>query len=310
MPQIGIEIGPNSIAASQIKKNLKGKQDLVFFELFYGSQAQERNQGFLDFIKNNTSKNTPCNLVLHPSCYRLLLVDAPEVPQHELKEAMRWRIKDLISEPIEQVVIDTISLPYDAYQGRMNMVYVAVAPLSLITPHVELILQSNLNLISVDIPELALRNLSLLHSVTQTTRDLTPASNDASSAIICIKESGSFVSILSENSLYLTRNIDVNLETLHDIANDNEPATEQLIMEIQRSLDYYESQMGKGNVESILFAPAASRGFEKSIDFLNENFSVNIKALDLLCLFNTENEISIPEQAHGLCSIGGALKAQ
>ena len=66
------------------------------------------------------------NLVMHPAEYQLLLLDCPDVPPAEMRDAMRWRIKDLSSESLENLIIDTFSLPDDAYRGRSRMAYSAV----------------------------------------------------------------------------------------------------------------------------------------------------------------------------------------
>ena len=40
-----------------------------------------------------------CATFLSPGEYQMLVVEAPDVPQAELKDAMRWRVKDMIDYP-------------------------------------------------------------------------------------------------------------------------------------------------------------------------------------------------------------------
>ena len=49
------------------------------------------------FIQKHRLQNRLCNVVLSPADYQLMLVEAPDVPDEEMREAVKWRIKDLIN---------------------------------------------------------------------------------------------------------------------------------------------------------------------------------------------------------------------
>jgi MSHA biogenesis protein MshI len=295
--QLGIEITPKVITVAQINNTQPGQTILEYTQSFYGSDFSERQHAFNEFMSDKKNKKNQINLVLHPAYYRLLLVDAPNVPDEELRDAMLWRVKDLISEPIDKVVLDIIRLPKDAYEGRMNMLYVAVAPRLHLDLFIEMLLSQDLRPNWIDISELSLRNIVI------------KLAGNRSCAVVCIKDQGSFVSVITQQQLYLTRNIDVNIETLHEIANSSESHVEQLVMDVQRSLDYYESQLGKGSIEQLMFCPATSRGVEKSISYLAKNLSCPVILMDILQLIKAENELSLPEQAQALSAIGAAMRA-
>ena len=297
--QLGIEITPKVITVAQVNQHKPGQIALEYTQSFYGSDFSERQHAFSEFMsdkKDKKNKKNQINLVLHPAYYRLLLVDAPNVPEEELRDAMLWRVKDLISEPIDKVVLDIIRLPKDAYEGRMNMLYVAVAPRMHLDLFTEMLLSQDLRPNWIDISELSLRNL------------VVRLAGNRSCAVVCIKDQGSFVSVITQQQLYLTRNIDVNIETLHEIANASESHVEQLVMDVQRSLDYYESQLGKGSIEQLFFCPATSRGVEKSIEYLAKNLSCPVILMDILQLIKSPNELSLPEQAQALSAIGAAMR--
>ncbi len=103
----------------------------------------------------------PVNLVLHPAAYQMLLLDSPDVPAEDLGAAMRWRIKDLISEPLEDVVVDAFALPEDAYRGRSRRAYCAVLNKARMQDWAKLIKHAGLHLVSIDVTEMAFRNLGL-----------------------------------------------------------------------------------------------------------------------------------------------------
>ncbi len=294
--QLGIEITPKVITVAQVNQHQPGNLELEYTQSFYGSDFSERQHAFAEFMLDKKMKKNQVNLVLHPAYYRLLLVDAPNVPDEELRDAMLWRVKDLISEPIDKVVLDIIRLPKDAYEGRMNMLYVAVAPRLHLDLFVEMLLSLDLRPNWIDISELSLRNI------------VVKLAGNRSCAVVCIKDQGSFVSVIAQQQLYLTRNIDVNIETLHEIANASEAHVEQLVMDVQRSLDYYESQLGKGSIEQLLFCPATSRGVEKSIEYLAKNLSCPVMLMDILQFIKSPTELSLPEQAQALSAIGAGMR--
>lgn len=297
--QIGIEITPNAISIALITPNKK-KPSLVFVKQFYGADFDERIRNLKDFLLPKLPKDCVCNLVLHPSYYRLLLVDSPDIPddapREELKETMKWRIKDLISESIENVVLDIIKLPSDAYEGRMNMIYVAVAPIQQIIVFVDTLIPLGIHPSNIDILELSASQICL------------KGFDFKSFACICIRDEGSFVNVIADSQLYLTRNIDISLETLHAIADNDQQAGEQLLMEVQRSMDYYESQLGKGSINQLFFMPAASRGTAAATQLLISQLNQPIIDLNLMSIFEHDDDLSIAEQAHALPSIGAALR--
>lgn len=52
-----------------------------------------------------------CSTLLSPGEYQVLLVEAPNVPQAELKTAIRWRIKDLLDYHVNDATVDVLSVP-------------------------------------------------------------------------------------------------------------------------------------------------------------------------------------------------------
>jgi len=49
------------------------------------------------------------------------------VPAEELAEALRWRVKDLITFPVAEAIIDAFLLPEDSARGTSRMAYAVVA---------------------------------------------------------------------------------------------------------------------------------------------------------------------------------------
>ena len=47
-----------------------------------------------------------CSTLLAPGEYQILMVDAPNVPQAELKTAIRWRIKDMLDYHVDDATAE------------------------------------------------------------------------------------------------------------------------------------------------------------------------------------------------------------
>lgn len=204
--------------------------------------------------------------------YNLLLIDAPDVPEEELSEAIKWRVKDLITQPIEDVVIDSFSLPDDAYRGRMKMVYAAVVEKVVVQQVVDLCESHGLELKAITIAELAVSNLLFTSGLME----------EGSAALVSFDQYAGQVRLVESGNVYLSRNVDIGLDRLsglneetlgeYDYAQINE-----VMMDVQRSLDFYESQLGKGHVEKIVLLPAPV-DMNKLAELLNEKMSVTVES--------------------------------
>jgi len=101
----------------------------------------------------------PVTAMLGPHQYQLLTVDLPPVPDDELAAAARWRIKDMIQMPLDQVTTDVLRLPSPGGAPARQML-VVVAPNEAIRQTMLQAQAAGLALAAIDIPELGLRNLA------------------------------------------------------------------------------------------------------------------------------------------------------
>lgn len=242
-------------------------------------------------------KGSPTNLVLSSADYNLFLVDAPAVPTDEMASAVRWKIKDLLDFPAEAAVLDVFELPAEATRNRASgMVYAAVAARSRLEQLIAQVNQSGLELQAIDIPELALRNIGNRfiddhHGV----------------ALLSLQPSGGILNITRQGQLYLTRRI--NLPVAGDITSSEgwQAVQDRVVLEIQRSLDYFESQMGQQAVSRIVVAP---HGGDPTLILagLTEALSTPVVALDMSHEIDTPDWVDDELKAVCLTVIGAALR--
>lgn len=287
---LGVETGPNGIAIAHVQRDPGEAPRLLHCE-FRTATPEQHPTVLKNMVDELGLSGLPVNLVLHPAAYQMLLLDSPDVPAEDLGVAMRWRIKDLISEPLENVVVDAFALPIDAYRGRSRMAYCAVLNKARMQEWAQLIKQAGLKLTSIDVTEMAFRNLGIL-----------AGADNLNFALLRLRSSGGLICVQRGPDLYMARAIEHGLE---QAGSNFSSAT----LEIQRSLDYFESQLGKGHINRLLLLPMKRDG-KAALQALDEGLTVNMQALDLRELFAGQPAAELDEetQAHCMSAVGAALR--
>jgi len=238
---LGIEAGPQGIALAQVVRAAGARPMLPYCEHLEGS-ADAQAALLEQTVSERALQGLPANVLLHPSEYQMFLLEAPKVPPQELRDAMRWRIKDMISQSLDDVVIDCFALPEDAYRGRTRMVYCAVLEKTRMQHYAQLVRQAGLHMASIDITEMAFRNLGSL-----------AGAEGMNLALLRLRTSEGLICIQNGADLYMARRIEQGLARA---AQDLSSTT----LEIQRSLDYFESQLGKGYINRLMLLPMKQDG--------------------------------------------------
>lgn len=243
-----------------------------------------------------------CTTLLSFADYQLHLLDAPAVPAGELKDAIRWRVKDVIDYPLEQATLDVFRVP-DA-RGSLEQpktVYVATARNDAVGALVQPFVEARLPLEAVDIPALAQRNLAHLYE--QEGRAL---------AMLGLYEECGKLTISAGGELFMTRRIEVTLDQLlaADEARRHE-LFDRIALELQRSLDHFDRQYSALPVARLLLGPLPQETGLQT--FLAANVFVPVETADLAAVidFPAVPELKHPaRQAQCLAMIGAALREE
>lgn len=201
---LGIEIGPEGIALAHVQRN-PGQPVQLRSCLFRPGTPEQHPELLKSLVAELGLAGMPVNFVLHPALYQMLLLDCPDVPADELRDALRWRIKELISEPLDQVVVDAFALPEDAYRGRSRMAYCAVLAKSHVATWTALLKHAGLRMQSIDITEMAFRNLGLQAGAEGLNLGLLRLRS--SEGLICIQQGA---------DLYMARRIEQGLDRVDE----------------------------------------------------------------------------------------------
>jgi MSHA biogenesis protein MshI len=257
-------------------------------------------------IETHDLDGAPCVALLEPGAHSLLLIEAPDVPAEELRAAVRWRIKDMIDFHVDDAVIDVFEIPGQDAPGRARLMYAVAARASAIQHQVDLLDRLQMQITAIDIPEMALRNVAAL------------LPEDRSGvAQLQIMDEGGLITLTKQSSLFMSRNIDIGMRLLQQAAaqpldeDGSSPHLERIfdriVLEIQRSLDYYESHFAQGTIGSLVIAPMCQE-IPGMVSFMAANLGITARVLDLNALLDCDEKLSESKQAMCLPAIGAALR--
>lgn len=289
---VGVQFNDDGVALVLVQA-LQAQQPRVSHCEWLAEPDADRQEATLTrSVEEAGLKHRHCNLVLAPQDYNLLLVEAPKVPANELREALRWRVRDLIDFPVDEAVLDAFLLPEDRSRGAKRMAYVAVARRELITQRVAEIKAAQLQLEAIDIPELALRNLIL--RCCDTERGV---------ALVKLVEGGGSLHIVRGEDLHLARrfNLPYKAGLLDDL-----PA-EALILELQRSLDYFERQMRQAPPGQLVIT-GENVSADKLTPEIQEGLPVSARLFDPTQALSFADEVNEPLLPLCFEALGAALR--
>lgn len=282
-----IEIGPTGIAIAYITAGAKSSLKLCEFNPIE-NPAQVNSILNSIIIRNNLAGKT-CNVLLHPDSYKILLVNAPNVPESEYRTAVRWQIKDMISHPLEDAAIDVFS-PSET-QVRPQKIYVIVAQKSFLLRITGALITNQIKPIAIDIREFAIRNLISTFAPSEETIGFLDFSDES-----CL-----MLSVL-QGKIIFVRRIPIGIKTLRAANNFN-----SLSIEIQRSLHYCEAELKQKLPERFLLPPKSGIEFLPLSD-LSKELSKEIIALDFSSILQSEKQLGSELIFRCWPVIGGALR--
>jgi MSHA biogenesis protein MshI len=208
------------------------------------------------FVKQHHLKKAICHIVLGDQDYRLLLIDKPLVTQDELAQAVPWLVKDLIDFPLQEAAIDSFEIP--TREEDTSHLYAVITKKKDLIDMEDLLHACQLQLASITILELAIQPL-LQH----------PPSGDATTAYIYPREHSIYFLLSSAGTIHFVRKIGDMNELKETAQIDN------LLLELQRSIDYCQTQLHRHLSDGIYFAPRLSALQEKA-----DSISVPIQAIN------------------------------
>lgn len=211
--------------------------DYVNYPVEKGSDVEQLKSNIKSYLNEKNLKNAHCCLVLDDQDYQLLVVEPPKVPKEEIAEAVKWKIKDLIQFPVNEAIVDVFAMPASNDVGS-ELVNVVVAHKEVVDKKAHFIQEIDLHLVAIDIPEFSYRNYFERTEY-----------KEQNIALVLVKESFGQLIVINKGDVCFSRSFCVNYNGgLFDDIPENE-----IVLELQRSLDYYERQMRQVMPTQVVF---------------------------------------------------------
>jgi MSHA biogenesis protein MshI len=286
--QIGVFVTADGVAAAQVSRaGARPRLERCVYERSGDSGSFSR------VLARLANRRAPTVSVLDPGGYRLLLVEAPDVPAEELRAAVRWRIKDLIDFHVDDAVIDVFEMPPHARGGRNRMMYAVTARAEFVKQQIDLVEGAGLTLDVIDIAELSLRNVATLFE-----------DGERGTAFLYLGERHSTLLLVRQGVLYLARHVETGVATLAEAGELRPELVGGLALEVRRSLDYFESHYEQTSIPQLHTCglEAADR------DQLARELGIPVHEAVLKDLIDTDDTLSSELERLCLPAIGAALR--
>ena len=290
----------SGIAVARVRRNRDSTPNLEICEAHDIQNLSLQGAEIAQLAKRHNLDRQACVTILDLGTYSMMMVDAPDVPEEELASAIRWRIKDLIDFNIDEAVVDFFEIPNQKTpgKGKLNAV---VGRSETVRNQIDLLKSAGLELRVIDIPEMAMRNIAILLP-----------EDVAGMGLLYLGRREGLITITRQETLYLSRRIEMGYESFAgDLESGNTDQIQQrldrIVVEIQRSMDYYESHFSQPALGNIVIAPLSTPipGIEK---YIQQQLGINCRLMDINSIIDTDEPIDTVTQGRCFLAIGAALR--
>jgi MSHA biogenesis protein MshI len=262
----------------------------VFEGDFDAAQHLAREHGFSRY---------QCSTLLSPGEYQMLLVEAPNVPQAELKTAIRWRIKDLLDYHVNDATVDVLAVPPNpAGSERAQSMYAVTARNDLVQACIGRFARARIPLTVIDIPETSQRNIAALFE-----------HDDRGLAMLYMGSAEALLTINFRRELMLARRIDVGVQELASATGAaREELLQRVLLELQRTFDHFDRQFTYVPVAKLMLAPGPEETGLLEVLAANLDMPVERVHLSAAISFSARAELESSEEWRLFHLIGAALR--
>lgn len=302
-PAIGLQLDGSRLSYCLLERSSFGPKILAAGVMPFESSAEHSD--IKRELNKLNAKGRSAVWVLPSNRYRLMTIDKPAVPDEELEAAIQWQIKDLIDTTLEQAVI--CSFPYPKQMVGAEKLYVVVAAKHDIEAIIQLSDDAGLSLLAIEIEELTIGRI------------LSPQLHgEQNVAFIAETAGGLTINCFMGNEFAFTRSLpgvylpsQTSEFTLDDEAGNSVASVddEQWLLEVQRTLDYYESQIAKRNISKVII-PELSDATELIVEQLKSNLGLQVEVFSVADICQYEPAAISGELAQYFPILGGALRQQ
>ncbi|MBF0537835.1 MAG: type IV pilus assembly protein PilM [Nitrospirae bacterium] len=315
---LGLDIGSGSIKVVQLKDLKEGFElELLGIMPIHPSIIAEDSiadtpkliEALKELIKKFSikTKNAVISISGHSSVI-IKRITLPEMTEEVLNENIRFEAEQYVPFGIEDVNLDYQIIGPAEEPGQIDVVLVAVKK-DLLNSYVNVVKEVGLVPVIVDVDAFALENMYELNYHTGEEKNVALVNVGATNTTINILRNG--VSAFTRDSSIgskihtdvLMRELDITIEAAEKLKRGQEvdgisavkaeaimtSASDEIVMEITRSLDYFSDTPDIGNIDDLMIGGGGAlvKGFK---ELITERTGLNVT------LLNPFNKIKIPKQ--------------
>ncbi len=307
---VGLDIGTSSIKVAHVKSTKKGHQlqtfDTIMLppdtirdgQVMHAPQLSERIQ---EIFALNRIRHRKVAVALSGHSVIIKKISLPEMTVEELEDSIQWEAEQYIPFDINDVNVDAQIINPRAGQGQMDVLLVA-AKKAVIDEFIEVVRDARVDPVVVDVDAFALYNAFELNF---------PISGDETMALINVGAGTININVIADGITAFTRDITIggnslteeiskqfavpweeaehmktSSETtlsmsgvLREVQRISERVSENLVSEIQRSLDFFAATSMNAEITSFYLSGGAALQ-SGLIDGLERRLGAEVKALN------------------------------
>ncbi len=281
--RVGLQFRGEQLALARVHVDAGAAPQLERLQCIHVELAQ-RAQAIRQLANMGVLRGADVRLVLSPGEYDLYQLPAPNIPDDEIREALRWQLRETLPYSPEDAQIDHTRIPEPAATDRAAAskpsVFVVAAPRATVEQLVSPFTAAGIAVSAVDVPEYCQRNLAMLqkHAVgpvgqanplesaepdiamggAHSTGCVAWLSFEADACVLTVQTGAEH---RQPHELCFTRRIHIpgadgsashgSIETDHTVSY----LIERIATQVQRSLDVFERQSGQPAVVRLTVGP-------------------------------------------------------
>lgn len=166
------------------------------------SKGADTLEVFAQRLENLGLRGGDATVVLRSEQCMLLQIDAPAVPEEELRSAARYQIRDLVDVHLDDLTLDVLHVG-DGREKSANQIFVVAASKAIIQDAMDLAQAAEWNVEVIDIQEMGQRNLQCALAERAGHYD------KATAALVVISARQALLTICAKGELFYSRRLDL-----------------------------------------------------------------------------------------------------
>jgi MSHA biogenesis protein MshI len=262
--QIGVDFMPTGVAVVDVEAKGKNRGLVNISDFLPAVGVEEQTRVLQQWVEQQNLKHADCVSLIAKHDVQVFQLEKPVVEEQELLQAVSWKIRDLISYDVDRAVVDIFQMP-SSPKNPASYINAVVANDAVVSTYVDRICESGLALQAIDVHDLVGNNF---HPVTEF--------SEQTIALLQFSDHDGLMTIYHDRDLYVSRDLKIGLVDIEvAIDEEDEAFYENMLLELQRSMDYFESTYAMGSVVKMLLFPMTS-GTQRMASYLQNYLAYDL----------------------------------